>query len=90
MLAYVGRIHNLKDLKDVPDGGRVQGASHGRHDQVQRCSSLIIFIISVLFITLACNLPEWCDQIKLSNLPSTLNPKPYGVIKSDCQIYPKP
>ena len=25
-------------------------------------------IISVLFITLTCNLPEWCDKIKLSNL----------------------
>jgi len=30
---------------------------------------LYSLIISVLFITLTCNLPEWCDKIKLSNLP---------------------
>ena len=36
-------------------------------------------IISVLFITLTCNLPEWCDKTKLSNL---LLPRKSGTIKS--------
>ena len=31
-------------------------------------ATIIIIIISVLFITLTCNLPERCDEIKLSNL----------------------
>ena len=42
-------------------------------------STIIIIIISVLFITLICNLPEWCDKTKLSNL---LLPQKGGTIKS--------
>jgi hypothetical protein len=40
---------------------------------------IIIIIISVLFITLSCNFPEWCEKIKLSNL---LLPRKGGTIKS--------
>jgi len=40
---------------------------------------IIIIIISVLLITLTCNLPEWCDKIKLSNLPL---PRKGGTVKS--------
>jgi len=42
--------------------------------------SVIIIIISVLFITLTCNLPEWCDKIKLSNLLLPRKGGPGGVV----------